>query len=137
MVALSSGAAESDEVPDAYWMTQPVPGFLVSLSVQAQPPVGAKGRERHAGDLPHRLRIEISPDQPPDTAEVSGLSLYIAEEGYVGSTVAPQRSGLVRKVQYEANAVLRPAMNYRILVRFDPPDGSRAREALFIYRHHH
>lgn len=118
-------------------MTQPVPGFLVSLSVQAQPPAGAKGRERHAGDLPHRLRLEISPEQPPDTVEVSGLSLYIAEEGYAGTTLAPLRSGLARKVQYEASAVLRPATNYRILVRFDPPDGSRTREALFIYRHHH
>lgn len=136
-MAILIGGAAAGETPDALWMTRPVPGYVVSLSVQAQPPSGSKGDARHAGDLPHRLRIEIGPGGSQDAIEVYGLSLYVAEDGYSGTTIGTQRSTSKRQVQYEASAILRPATSYRILLRFDPPDGSRTREALFDYRHHH
>ena len=134
---LTAAAPGEERRTDAMWLTRPVPGYRVSLSVEAQPPAAGAGRASHAGDVPHRLRFRIARRSEQGALEVAGLSVYIAEEGYAGDPLPVTRSATAAQPEYEALAVLQPGTAYRVVLRFDPPDGTPAREAIFDYRHHH
>lgn len=130
-------AAAWAQAADAAWVTKTAHGFRIAFTVESVLDPDAPGEPRHAGVIEHRVLVTVRDEASGRAAQMSAVSLDVAEDGYRGWSAPMRPVGAGEARVYEARVRLERGLPYRVLVQATPEWGGRTLEARFAYRHHH